>query len=259
MRSSVLATSATAVLALSPAAWAQQTDTTGQSEAGQQVAEQCVQDVRDFNEEVVGGPGMIGPGYGIDAPAGAWRGAYSPRRELNAVLVAADVFARKGMEEACQSVLEHAREMYEERRQQMEEAGVSPDEVRGWRHEQLVTAQPVEEVEDVIRIDDVIGADVRNMQDEDLGDIDDVVLGDDGTPQYVLISHGGFLGLGEDRVAVPWEDLQAVPQLDAFVLDVSEDVVENAPTVDRETFANLEEYGQRQSEIDSYWDQELEG
>lgn len=255
MRPSVLAASTTAIVVLSSAGWAQQTGTEGQ----QQVAEQCMNDVRSFNEEVTGRGGMVGPGFGIDAPAGAWRGGYSPRRELNAVLLAADVFARRGMEEACQTVLDHARDMYEQRTQQMEEAGVSPDEVRTWRHEQLVTARPVEEIEGVIRIDDVIGADIRNMEDEDLGDIDDVVLGDDGTPQYVLLSHGGFLGVGEDQAAVRWSDLQAVPQLDTFVLDVPEDVFEDAPTMDQETFANLDTYGERQSEIESYWDQNLEG
>lgn len=258
MRPSVLATSTTAILALSPAAWAQQA-TAPQPEGEPQVAEQCMNDVRSFNDEVIGGTGMIGPGYGIDAPAGAWRGGYSPRRELNAVLVAADVFARQGMEEACQTVLGHARDMYDERMQRMEEAGVSPEDVGTWRHEQLIAAQPVEEGEGVVRIDDVIGADVRNMEDEDLGDIEDVVLGEDGSMEYVLISHGGFLGVGQDLVAMRWEDLQAVPQLDTFVLDVPEDVVENAPTLDREAFANLDSYDERRNEVESYWDEHLQG
>ena len=265
---------------------AQQTQQTQQAQQGQQtqVAEQCLQDMRELSRELVeagygiggpagygvagdpaveGAPGAAGvggaAGYGAGAPVGGWYGTYGPRRGMNTVLAAAEVFAINGREEACQDVLAELRDMHEERVAQLEEAGIAPEEVRSWRQELLVQAQPVTEVGGTIRIDNVLGADLRNLQDEDLGDIEDVVLDDQGNLAYVLVGRGGFFGLGQDLVPVRWQDLRAVPDADTFVLDVDEEVLEQAPTVDRDAFADSDAYGQQQTEIDSYWDQQLQG
>jgi hypothetical protein len=122
-----------------------------------------------------------------------------------------------------------------------------------------VTAQPVEELGGTFRIENILGADVRNLQDEDLGDIKDVVLDDQGDLAYVLVGRGGFFGVGEELVPVRWQDLRAVPDLETFVLDVPEQAFEQAPAVDRDVFADSDAYTQRRDEIDSYWDEHLQG
>ena len=218
-------------------------------------------DIREFAQQSAQtGYGVVGPpGYGEPAPVGGWYGTYGPRREMDAVLMAAEVFARNGREEACQTVLTELRDMQEQRMAQLEEAGIPPEEVQTWRQERLVTAQPVEEMRGTIRIENVLGADVRNLQDEDLGDIEDVVLDDQGDLSYVLVGRGGFFGVGEDLVPVRWQDLRAVPDLDTFVLDVPEQAFEQAPAVDRDVFADSDAYAQRRDEIDSYWDEHLQG
>lgn len=261
MTSNRLAASVAAgALLIASNAFAQQTQ---QTQAGQQpqIAEQCMADIREFSQQSAEtGYGVAGPpGYGAAAPVGGWYGTYGPRRGMNAVLAAAEVFARDGREEACQDVLAELRDMQEQRLAQLEEAGIPPEEVQSWRQELLVNAQPVGEMGGTIRIDNVLGADVRNLQDEDLGDIEDVVLDDQGNLSYVLIGRGGFFGLGQDLVPVRWQDLRAVPDADTFVLDVDEEVLEQAPTVDRDAFADSDAYGQQQTEIDSYWDQQLQG
>jgi uncharacterized protein YrrD len=105
----------------------------------------------------------------------------------------------------------------------------------------------------------VLGADVRNLQDEDLGDIEDVVLNEQGNIAYVLVGRGGFFGVGQDLVPVRWQDLRSVPNADTFVLDVGQEVLEQAPAVDRDAFADSDAYAQRRSEIDAYWDEQLQG
>ena len=274
MRRNVFATSAAAAaLLIAAGASAQQTQQQPQQQGQQQqaqqtqqqqqpqVAEQCMADLREFGQEAARtGYGAMGPaGYGARAPVGGWYGTYGPRRELDALLVAAEVFARSGREEACQTVLSEIRDMRDQRMARLEEAGIPPEEVQTWRQERLALAQPVEEVGGALRVENILGADIRNLRDEDLGDIEDVVFDDRGRISYVLLSRGGFLGIGQDMVPVPWEDLRAIPELDTFVLDVQEEVLEQAPTVDREVFADLESYGQRQQEIDSYWQQEMRG
>jgi sporulation protein YlmC with PRC-barrel domain len=54
-----------------------------------------------------------------------------------------------------------------------------------------------------IRTSRLEGVDVRNAAGDKIGDIDEVVIGANGRPQLIL-SVGGFLGIGEHRVAVDW-------------------------------------------------------
>lgn len=53
----------------------------------------------------------------------------------------------------------------------------------------------------------LIGAKVRNANQETIGKIDDIYLDKDATIKTVIISVGGFLGLGSKEVAVKWSDL----------------------------------------------------
>ena len=48
---------------------------------------------------------------------------------------------------------------------------------------------------------------VFNDRDDEIGHIDDLVLEDDRV-SYVIIGVGGFLGVGERKVALPYSNLQ---------------------------------------------------
>jgi hypothetical protein len=69
----------------------------------------------------------------------------------------------------------------------------------------------------------------------------------------VSLSVGGFLGAGQDHVAVPWEMLRVTPWMNMFVLDVSERVVEAAPQVDPDAFADPARFPQYRQAVDDYW------
>lgn len=53
--------------------------------------------------------------------------------------------------------------------------------------------------------DDIIGKSVFNENDEKVGDIKDVIISSDGRTMYLLVGAGGFLGMGEKEVAVPFD------------------------------------------------------
>jgi sporulation protein YlmC with PRC-barrel domain len=57
------------------------------------------------------------------------------------------------------------------------------------------------------RASKLIGSNMTNMQGQSVGTVDDVVLDNDGKVVSVLVSVGGFLGLGEKRVAVAFKEL----------------------------------------------------
>jgi sporulation protein YlmC with PRC-barrel domain len=56
---------------------------------------------------------------------------------------------------------------------------------------------------------DLKGMNVETPSGDKLGDIEDVAVDIHGHVSYVVVSVGGFLGMGERHVAVPWRALQA--------------------------------------------------
>lgn len=62
----------------------------------------------------------------------------------------------------------------------------------------------------------LIGKSVYNEQDEKIGDIRDVILDAKGTATHYVLGVGGFLGMGEHDVSLPFSELQ--PGKDRFTL-----------------------------------------
>jgi hypothetical protein len=56
--------------------------------------------------------------------------------------------------------------------------------------------------------DELIGASVYSYDNDNLGEIGEIVLADDGKTDAIIIDVGGFLGIGEKPVAVAFEDLE---------------------------------------------------
>ncbi len=60
-----------------------------------------------------------------------------------------------------------------------------------------------------IEADGLVGNAVYNMQDEKIGDIEQILIDSKtGGIRFVVISVGGFLGIGDHHTAVPWSRLQ---------------------------------------------------
>jgi sporulation protein YlmC with PRC-barrel domain len=86
--------------------------------------------------------------------------------------------------------------------------------------------------QDEMLASEVSGLEVRNAAGEDLGDINDLVMDQTGKPQVAIIGVGGFLGLGEKDVGVPFEALTFAPSSDGKTvvrLDVTKDALKSAP------------------------------
>jgi hypothetical protein len=56
--------------------------------------------------------------------------------------------------------------------------------------------------------DDVIGASVRNAQNETIGSVSDLVIDHEGKIKAAVVSVGGFLGIGDKHVALPWSGVK---------------------------------------------------
>ena len=58
------------------------------------------------------------------------------------------------------------------------------------------------------RASKVIGSSVVNEANDTVGRVDDIIIGDDGKSPYAVLSVGGFLGMGNKLVALPYEQLK---------------------------------------------------
>ncbi|MGJ7549740.1 PRC-barrel domain-containing protein [Pseudomonas alloputida] len=88
--------------------------------------------------------------------------------------------------------------------------------------------------------DTLIGNDVYNTQNEDLGDIKEIMLDTaSGKVAYAVLSFGGFLGMGEKLFAVPWGALRLDTVNKRFVLDADKDRLKNAPGFDKDNWPNM--------------------
>jgi sporulation protein YlmC with PRC-barrel domain len=92
----------------------------------------------------------------------------------------------------------------------------------------------------LMRSSHVVGMDVRNAANENLGDIKEVVLDKEkGKIAYAVVSFGGVLNLGDKFFAVPWESLKPSADGKAFLLDIPKDRLEKAKGFDKDNWPNM--------------------
>jgi hypothetical protein len=58
------------------------------------------------------------------------------------------------------------------------------------------------------RASKIIGADVQNSDKNKIGTVDDIIVSTANQEPYAILSVGGFLGMGNRLVAVPFKQLQ---------------------------------------------------
>ena len=88
--------------------------------------------------------------------------------------------------------------------------------------------------------DTLLGDDVYNHSDEELGDIKEIML-DMRTGQiaYAVLSFGGILGMGDKLFAVPWERLTLDTVNKRFLLNVDKSQLKDAPGFDKNNWPDM--------------------
>src|SRR5579885_2734295 len=81
---------------------------------------------------------------------------------------------------------------------------------------------------------------VRNAAGEDLGKVEEIMIDlPSGRVAYVVLSFGGFLGIGDKLFAVPWQALRIDEGEHQFVLDVDRKTLESAPGFDKDNWPDM--------------------
>lgn len=88
--------------------------------------------------------------------------------------------------------------------------------------------------------DTLLGEDVVNNEEDDLGDIKEIMIDmRTGQVAYAVLSFGGLLGIGEKLFAVPWQALQLDTVNKRFVLNVDKERLESAPGFDADAWPDM--------------------
>lgn len=90
-------------------------------------------------------------------------------------------------------------------------------------------ATTMETVQAALRASEVIGYQVKNFQGENLGEVEDVIVGLNQNPDYAILSFGGFLDIGDKLFAIPLSITTANTEDDTLFFNITEQNLENAP------------------------------
>jgi hypothetical protein len=102
-------------------------------------------------------------------------------------------------------------------------AETSRDETGGWAPAEVTTTV-------LEQHDAVLGRQVRSSAGEDMGRVVNVVVDQSGQVRAAIIDFGGFLGVGNRKIAVDWNALHfALGRKDPIILDLTRDQVKAAP------------------------------
>ena len=93
---------------------------------------------------------------------------------------------------------------------------------------------------DLMGANTLIGNDVSNHNNEDIGDIKEIMLDvRTGKVRYAVLSFGGFFGMGEKLFAVPWSALTLDTMNKRFVLKVDKEKLTDAPGFDKDKWPDM--------------------
>jgi sporulation protein YlmC with PRC-barrel domain len=103
----------------------------------------------------------------------------------------------------------------------------------------------------------VVGSHIKNLQNQDIGTIDDLIFNPDtGRVRFAVLGVGGFLGAGETKVVVPWGAVGLVKgspgEAPTYVIDATQDKLTNAPRFDPNKLTDLYARAAAQSVFDYF-------
>ena len=105
----------------------------------------------------------------------------------------------------------------------------SPSSASGPKPDTLTAVQGM-----LLSTEALLGSDVKNPQGQDVGDLKQLMVDPHtGRVMYAVVAMGGFLGMGEKTVIVPWNALEVARDGTSLVLNVSPQMLHQTPAYEK--------------------------
>ncbi len=100
------------------------------------------------------------------------------------------------------------------------------------------TGQPLQGPQ---RSSTIVGMSVKNPDGTNVGKIQELVIGEDGTVKYAILAHGGLLGIGDKLVPIPWKALKRSDDNKFLIVNITKDTLAKAPNFDPKDWPKFSE------------------
>jgi len=237
-------------------------------------AQKCLGDLRAFKQMISkDGYGLGGSRYGYGYAVGtSGYGWYSypddnypasdpagarevrPGYEIRALLASANIMARHGQQEECETLLTTSRGIYQNYVSGLHRRSVPISRMEDWEQHEIASAQPVIGENISFNSDQLVGIEIRNPQNKALGSVHDIVMSPQtGKIAYLVVGRGGVFGIDEKYVPVPWADFKVTANVSLLVLAATPSAMKGAPEVSESQLDNGTEFDAVSTKIDAYW------
>ncbi len=96
----------------------------------------------------------------------------------------------------------------------------------------------------VLRVSDIRGKELMGNDGREIGKVNDLVLDtSSGRIAFVAVTFGGLMGIGSDKVAVPWTAFDVNKDGHLFVTTIDKDTIKSAPRLTEKDWGELKEPG----------------
>jgi PRC-barrel domain len=170
------------------------------------------------------------------------------QQEAEQAAQGAEQEGEQAAQQAAGQAAEGAEVEAEQAEQQAEEAEQQAEQAQQEQQQQQAGGgqEPVEEVAEqtqpsgTLLSSNLRDTPVQNPEGENLADVDDLVIDQDGQVTHVVLGFGGFLGLGTKQVAVPWDRFEVSPEGNLQIAYTAEEL-EAAPEFQTAEEAQMEQ------------------
>lgn len=113
------------------------------------------------------------------------------------------------------------------------------------------------ETNTLISADKVEGTAVYGANRDKIGDVKSVMIDKhSGKVEYAVLSIGGFLGMGTKLHPVPWSKLEYNTDLGGYHLNMTQDQLKDAPSMERSDDYSNGYPRERETEVYSYYNEQ---
>jgi sporulation protein YlmC with PRC-barrel domain len=97
----------------------------------------------------------------------------------------------------------------------------------------------------------LVGDSVKNPQGEDIGKVEEIMIDlSSGRVAYVVLSFGGFLGMGEKLFAIPWNYVSVDEEQKCVIIAIDKEKLQRAQGFDKNNWPDMS---------DPAWEENNEG